>query len=127
MGKRILVAEDDYLVALDLVDQLRSLGAEVIGPFHDVASARSILPSKRPDIAVLDVKLGADLVYPLADMLVEAGVPFVFTTGFDASALPVRYASRPRMMKPITARHLQAVLSAVLAGQATPSNNQPGL
>jgi two-component SAPR family response regulator len=127
VGKRILVAEDDYLVALELVDQLRFLGAEVIGPFHDVASARGALPLEQPDIAVLDIKLGTNLVYPLADMLVETGVPFVFTTGFDASALPARYASRPRMMKPITTRHLEAVLSAVLADQATPSNNQPGL
>jgi hypothetical protein len=105
-GRRILVVEDDYIVAIDLVDCLRGLGAVVIGPFYDVAGGSSALTGTRPDAAILDVKLGRELVYPLADKLMEVGVPFMFATGFDASALPDRFASCPRLIKPIISRDL---------------------
>lgn len=110
-----MVVEDDYLVALDLVDRVEALGGEVVGPFHDVAGGQRALAQARPDAAVLDVRLGRELVYPLAEALIAAGVPFVFATGFDASVLPARFASLPRLTKPIVSRDLEAALRTLLS------------
>src|SRR5438270_8852311 len=87
-GRRVLVVEDEYLIAADIAASLEALGAEVAGPAASVAEALTFLErdGDRLDGAVLDVNLGKERVYPLADVLRSRGIPFVFTTGYDASA-----------------------------------------
>jgi DNA-binding response OmpR family regulator len=114
-GKHILVAEDDFIVAMDLVDRLEALGAIVVGPFHDVGAAGRALAVAHPDAAILDVKLGREHVYPLADALAAAAVPFIFATGFEASAIPGRFAPVTCLTKPVSSRDLEAALAAMFA------------
>ncbi len=114
-GKRILVVEDDYIVAMDLVDSLEALGAIVVGPFYGVATASDALTAARPDAAILDIKLGRETVYPLADRLLAAAVPFVFATGFEASAIPLRFASVTCLTKPVSARDLDLAFLRMLS------------
>src|SRR5438309_716085 len=81
-GRRFLVVEDEYVIAADLAVCLQALGIEVAGPAASVAEALTLLESDgdRLDGAVLDINLGNERVYPVADVLRGRGIPFVFTT-----------------------------------------------
>jgi len=112
-GRRLLVVEDEYLIAADLTASLESLGVEVIGPAASVEEALSFIENNggRLDGAVLDINLRNERVYPVADALTALGVPFVFTTGYDAVAVPAAYARAPRCEKPIDETQLVRWLS----------------
>ncbi len=100
-GKRILVVEDQALVALDLQAMLEDDGAAVIGPFGGLAAALGAVSGQAIDAAILDVDLGEEDVLPLADRLVERGVPFVFHTGHaEIGRLRARYDGAPVVLKP---------------------------
>lgn len=110
-GRRILVVEDEYLLADDLRQTLESLGIEVVGPVATVAQALELLESEEaPDGAMLDVNLQGDAVFPVLDLLRERAVPFVLTTGYDGWALPAAYADAPRCVKPLDMRRLSRLL-----------------
>ena len=100
-GRRVLVVEDEYVIAQDLKSSLENAGAEVLGPVPSVARAMALLDADAaPDAAILDVNLGTEDVFPVAEALRERGVPFVFATGYDAWSLPSAYAEVPRWEKP---------------------------
>ncbi len=101
--RRILIVEDEYLAAKCMADALQAAGARVVGPAASVAKARALLD--RPDpiqFALLDLNLGGESALPLADELTMRGVPFVFLTGYDASAIPQPYRTAPRLVKPLS-------------------------
>lgn len=101
-GKRILVVEDEYLIAQDMAYELRDIGLEVIGPFSSVAAALAAIETRPVDGAVLDINLGDEEVYPVADALMARDVPVIFTTGYDGSEIPSRYAAIDRCSKPVS-------------------------
>ena len=114
-GRRILVVEDEYLLAEDVRYALERAGAEVCGPYASVATAIAAVASEpHLDGALLDVNLAGEMVFPLADALAERGIPFTFTTGYDRAALPDRYLSVPRVEKPIKASSIVEVLSPLM-------------
>ncbi|HVG48881.1 MAG TPA: response regulator [Rubellimicrobium sp.] len=99
--RRVLVVEDEYLLAEDLRRGLEDAGAEVLGPVPSVADALALLATEAPpDAAILDVNLGGEMVFPVADVLRERGVPFMFATGYDQWSLPQAYTDVPRCEKP---------------------------
>ena len=101
-GRHILVVEDEYFLADELQITLEDAGAEMLGPVASVQGGLCILEgSTLPDAASLDVSLGGETVYPLADALIARGVPFVFTTGYDQAAIPSSYAHIRRLEKPV--------------------------
>jgi DNA-binding response OmpR family regulator len=113
--RRILVVEDEYLLAEELALELTDNGASVLGPVSTIEHALALLDDQvRPDGAILDVNLGGEPVYPLADALIGRGIPLIFTTGYDASALPERFARFARLEKPINIRRLTAALSQAI-------------
>ena len=120
-GKRILVVEDDYLVVEEMVQELAASGAEVVGPIANLTKAFDRL-DKIPDIrgAVLDINLQGEMVYPLADELVRRGIPFVFATAYDESAVPAFYRQYRRFTKPVD---VQEVAKVLLEGNAVPHLN----
>lgn len=114
-GRRILVVEDEYLIASDLQLWLEDQEAEVLGPVPTVAAALALLEDEaRPDIAVLDINLGHEQVFPVADALQAAEVPFVFVTGYDARLIPTRYDDVPWCLKPLDRTRLLRTLAEVL-------------
>jgi CheY-like chemotaxis protein len=106
-GRRILIVEDRYLIASDLAEEVRRMGADVAGPTATVAGARAIIDAEPVDLAVLDIGLDGELVYPVADVLAARGVPFVFLTGYDGHSLPAPWRAHPRLAKPIDSRRLR--------------------
>jgi CheY-like chemotaxis protein len=101
-GCRILVVEDEYILAQDLRHSLQEAGASVLGPAQSVTAALAIL-EKEWDVhgAVLDVNLAGELVWPVADALAIRGVPLVFATGAEKEDLPVRFQHATRCGKPV--------------------------
>ena len=112
-GRRILVVEDDYLVAQTLVEFLEDAGALVAGPFGWIEEAVAYLEShpEKLDGAVLDINLHGEKSYPVADALVSRSVPFVFATGYGAGVIEGKYSHHPRYEKPFN----QGALIAALA------------
>ncbi|HEV8716705.1 MAG TPA: response regulator, partial [Candidatus Binatia bacterium] len=98
-GRRILVVEDEAIVALWLADVLAIAGAVVIGPTGSVREALVLAEGEKLDCAVLDYKLPDGTTAPVADLLASRGVPFVFATGYDRRPLDPRYSDRPRVEK----------------------------
>jgi CheY-like chemotaxis protein len=101
-GRRILVVEDQLAIALDLCETLGQEGVCIVGPACSVEDALSILDSAGPlDAAVLDIELEGEPVYAVADRLQQLGVPYLFTTGYEATEIPDRYQLAPRFEKPV--------------------------
>ena len=115
-GRRILVAEDEYVIALETMEMLRDMGAEPLGPVPTVAGAlRLVVGEAVPvDAAFLDANLRGQMVWPLVDALLARGVPVVLTTGYDTDAIPAAYAALPRCEKPAVPRDIARVLERVL-------------
>jgi len=106
-GDRLLVVEDEALVALELCDQLTELGWRIVGPAATVEEAlRLIAEGALPDVAMLDINLRGQAVYPLADLLQRASVPFLFCTGYEQVEEPERYSASPVIRKPVNIHQL---------------------
>jgi CheY-like chemotaxis protein len=116
---RVLVVEDEYLIALDLASALLELGAEVIGPVPSVEQALSVIREHADelDAAVLDINLGSETAYPIAEVLREQRVPFVFATGYDGWSVPDAYGDVPRCYKPVDAADVIRFLKRSTAHQ----------
>jgi CheY-like chemotaxis protein len=110
-GLKVLVVEDDFIVAYDMQSMLEEQGAEVLGPASSVQEARALLASNAPNAAILDVNLNGEYVFPLAEDLRARGVPFLFATAYadDDRLFPATAKSVLRLAKP--------VLPAVLVSQ----------
>ena len=109
-GRRILIVEDEALVAMLVEDALLDAGAEVIGPVATVAEAMALLDAAAPDAAVLDLNLAGETSTPVADVLANRGVPFVVATGYGADGLPPGHARVPVLAKPYDPDDLTATL-----------------
>lgn len=115
-GVRVLVVEDAALVALELETALRVEGAEVVGPVARLEDALAVVKARLPDAALLDIDLDGVTVFPLADALAEAGVPFLLTTGYEPGlVLPARFAAVPVLAKPYRGEEATAALRGLLA------------
>ena len=99
-SRRILVVEDEPLVAMLEEDLLVEAGAQVVGPAPSVAQALALIGDGDLDAAVLDVNLGKETVFPVAERLAALGVPFVFVTGYGSQGLIPAFANRPVIQKP---------------------------
>jgi len=108
-GNRVLLVEDEALVAMMMKDMLAELGYDVLGAFGSTAEAVSAALANEVDAGILDVNLGGDMVYPVADLLARRGIPFVFVTGYGAESIDGRYAQVPVLQKPIERDMLERI------------------
>jgi CheY-like chemotaxis protein len=116
-GRRVLLVEDEYFLADELDSALTDAGAKVLGPVASVRAALDLLHHEpAPDVAMLDVSLSGEMVYPVADALASRGVPFLFATGYDRVALPERYAAMRRLEKPVDVSAVLRELGRLLGG-----------
>jgi CheY-like chemotaxis protein len=110
-GLRVLLVEDESLVAMLLEDMLTELGHQVVGPVSRIGKALELARSEQLEAAILDVNLNGLEVYPVAAVLAARGIPFVFATGYGKRSLPAPYDSRPTLSKPFQQQDVRAVLA----------------
>jgi len=114
-GKRILVVEDEPLVAMLLEEMLLDCGCEVVGPAYSLLQGSRLAESEALDAAVLDVNLNGELSHGIAEVLQARGVPFAFATGYGSPPPMAIDSGAPVLQKPYPADRLEAVLRELLA------------
>lgn len=113
-GRKILVVEDEYMLADDLRQALLAAGAQVLGPVADNQSARDILERETCHCAILDINLNGERSFEVAKTAISKGIPTAFTTGYDRSVLPVGLEGIELFEKPLDmVRLLDFVADAV--------------
>jgi PAS domain S-box-containing protein len=128
-GKRILVVEDEAMVALNVISALEQLGARPIGPAHSVKQALAAIAGETLDAALLDANLSGAQVDAVAAALTRKDVPFVFVTGYTRDSLPAAFRSAPILPKPFTEAELIAALRGLFghgASGSIPLRRRPG-
>jgi CheY-like chemotaxis protein len=113
-GLRVLLVEDEYLIALMLEDMLAELGHAVIGPVARLEKALEIAQREVFDVAILDVNINGGDSYPIADALAARDIPFVFSTGYGKNSLRAPYHDHPALQKPFQQDDLQKVIAEVM-------------
>lgn len=111
-GRRVLVVEDNPVIAFDIDDALRENGVEVVGPAHDIESGLALIREDSLDGAVLDIDIGGRPVWPIARELKSEGVPFVFVSGDCDRGLPDDFTGAVCLHKPA---QTEAILNTVAA------------
>jgi CheY-like chemotaxis protein len=114
-GLRVLLAEDEPLIAMDGEASLRALGVQLVVLARSVSEGLNAIGSSTLDAAFLDLRLGADTSVPLAERLAAAGVPFAFLTGYQGDAIPPVFKDRPVVAKPFTPDLLLKTLLAMVS------------
>jgi len=111
-GRRVLLVEDEALVAMMIQECLTESGHSVIGPISRAADALQAAKEIDYDAAILDINLGDGMAYPVADIVAARGVPFVFVTGYEADTIDDRFSHIPILQKPIERQMLQGLFVA---------------
>ncbi len=110
---RVLVVEDEAMLALEVAEQLEQAGFHVIGPAFSVGNALSVLEMQGCDSAVLDVHLGEQTSAPVALALTSRRIPFVALSGYGRDELPVEFRHSPLLTKPADSSHLIRALRSL--------------
>jgi len=110
----ILIVEDDYLIAALIERILLSAGFDVSGPIPRISEAQEVASYGAFDAAILDINLNGDRVYPVAEILSQRNVPYLFITGYSGHDLPAQFTAPPRINKPFKREELLDALSSLL-------------
>ncbi len=112
---RVLFVEDEVMVSMLIEDMLLDLGIEVVGPVAKMEEAQALAREAEIEAAILDINVGGQFTYPVADILHARGVPVIFATGYGSSALPERFRSTPTLHKPFARTCFERAIEAALA------------
>ena len=115
-GRRILVVEDDMLIAVFIEEVLHELGCIVVGPASKLDQALRLANDEVFDAAILDVTIRGGQAFPVAESLRSRGIPFVFASGYGDWALPASLQGQNRLTKPFTIEELQTTMQALCQG-----------
>jgi DNA-binding response OmpR family regulator len=113
-ARRILIVEDEMMIALHLEDLVTDQGHQPVGPAMRLDQAMILARSETLDAALLDVNLGDDKSFPCAEILKQRGIPLLFLTGYGADGLPDEWRGSPTLEKPFEPDHLTGALKALL-------------
>lgn len=114
---RVLIVEDEAMIAMLVEDMVLDFGSEVVGPAAKMGDAINLARSAVLDAAILDVNVGGSVIFPVADILNERGIPFIFATGYGSKGLPTRFYGSPTLPKPFSYQSLAEALRDALATQ----------
>jgi len=110
---RVLIVEDEMLVAMNIEDMLLDLGHEVAGLASRLEPALALAAEGQFDIAMLDVNLAGQQSFPVAAILARRGIPFLFATGYGTKGVAEEYRSYPVLQKPFRANDLDQALRGI--------------
>jgi DNA-binding response OmpR family regulator len=125
-GCRVFVVEDEMLIAMTIEDVLQALGCEIVGPVATVEKALKLTRDETFDAAILDVTLRGGKVYPVAEVLLARGIPFVLASGYGDWALPETLRDQPRLTKPFTSTHLEERIRLLCSAAKNRANADAG-
>ena len=111
--RRVLVVEDEMLIGMLLEDMLTDMGHVVVAIVPRVNEALAAAQREAFDLAILDVHLNGQAVFPVAEALIARGIPFVFATGYGERGLPEQYRNRPILQKPFAKDDLEKTLATL--------------
>ena len=114
---RVLVVEDEMLLAMLVEDSLVDCGCDVVGPVARVADGVKLASSERLDGAILDINIAGTKVFPVASELARRSVPFIFVSGYDPDNLPEAWRGRPILKKPFRPRDLARNMAKAFANR----------
>lgn len=114
-GRKVLIVEDEVLIGIVLEDILDLLGCTVAINAATISDAERVIESETFDVAILDVHVAGESVYPLADRIVARGLPIIFATGASADTLPERFQSCQVLEKPYAFPGVEAALTRALS------------
>lgn len=117
--KRILVVEDEMLLAMNLEDMLAELGHTVVAVATRMAQAKTCAAEKEIDLAILDLNLSGSLSFPVADILRQRGIPFLFATGYGSTGLTENYRKECVLSKPYGLGELEIAINHVISVPST--------
>lgn len=123
-GSKVLVVEDEMMIAMLIEDMLEELGCELIGPASKVERALELIASETIEIALLDVNLDGQATDAVAYELQRKGVPFVFATGYGATGVPKQHNDRTVLQKPFQMTDLATALSTAINSQSDASRKR---
>ena len=115
-NRKVLVVEDEMMIAMLIEDMLDEFGCKLVGPATNVPRALELIGKESIDVAVLDLNLDGKDTYAIADALQRKNVPFIFATGYGSTGLRQEYGNRPVLQKPFQARDLETALTESLNG-----------
>src|SRR5882724_8666972 len=116
-GNRLLLVEDEILVAMMMRDILTDLGFTVVGPFSRLSEAMVAAVHEEIDAGIIDINLGGEFVYPVADVLAARKLPFVFVTGYGIESIDSRFGYVPIVKKPVQRQVLQKIFVPADSGE----------
>ena len=114
---RVFIVEDETLVAMLLEDMLADLDCTVVGPASRVPSALELAENAEFDVAILDVNVAGQEIYPVAEILARRGIPFAFATGYGNGGVRENWRDRPTVQKPFLRAQIEDVLNQALAAR----------
>jgi PAS domain S-box-containing protein len=122
-SKRVMLVEDEALVGMMMRDLVTEIGYFVAGPFCTLNEAMSAASANRFDVALIDVNLGGEYAYPLAEQLTEQGVPVIFLTGYDQGGIDPQFSQIPVLQKPVDREVVEQALRGALAEAQGPAED----
>jgi two-component SAPR family response regulator len=115
---RVLLVEDQMIVAIEVEDMLREFGCIVVGPVGTLKRALRLAQKERLDAAILDVSVDGETIFPVAEELQKRHIPFIFATGYAEHTLPEKWKGLPHLAKPFKRDQLKKLIGSFLAVDA---------
>ncbi|GBU16033.1 MULTISPECIES: response regulator [Methylobacterium] len=114
-GTKVFVVEDEAAISMLLEDMLLDFGCEVVGPAARLTTALEMAENESFDVAILDVNVAGEPIYPVAEAIAKRGLPLVFSTGYGGAGIREPFRDRPVVQKPFSQADLKRTLTGAVA------------